>query len=338
MNRSRQAGHNRDRKRGENQEQVTTRGHTDIVKLGCLIAIVLIIAAATHWTSLTARTLSFDDSQYLEGNRLVQNPSLDSTRRFFCEVLKPSTVGGYYQPLAMVSLMVDYACGGRADNLMPFHRTSLCLHLANIALIIILLYLLFGHLWAAVMVGLLFGVHPMTVEPIPWVGERKTLLSAFFALWCLITYVRYTQKRSWVLYSISLAMYALSLLSKPISITTPVLLLLLDYWPMRRLNKQAVLEKIPFFVIGTVSAVITLLSQNIAGGVKLPSEYGPWKIPLIVCHDIIFYLYKIVWPTNLSSHYPFPKPFDLSNPMLLAAVAAFRASWSQPVLLRPPYT
>ena len=147
--------------------------------LVALIIVVCVIVGTAHWPALSAEALSFDDGQYLTENFLVQNPGLASTWRFLSEVLNPSTVNGYYQPLTMISLMIDYAIGGRQDNLLPFHCTSLILHIANTALIIVLLYLLFGYIWVAVGVGLIFGLHPLTVEPIPWVGERKTLLAAF---------------------------------------------------------------------------------------------------------------------------------------------------------------
>lgn len=88
-------------------------------------------------------------------------------------------MAGYYQPLAMISLMTDDAAGGSESNLRPFHITSLALHTANTALIIMLLYMLFGNIWAAAAAGLLFGVHPMTVEPIPWVGEQNVIGGIF---------------------------------------------------------------------------------------------------------------------------------------------------------------
>jgi tetratricopeptide (TPR) repeat protein len=283
---------------------------------------VLVCAAVlfTHWPALSARALSFDDDQYLTENPLVQNPSCSSAWQFLTEVLEPSTVQGYYQPLAMISLMTDYAFGGRADNLKPFHRTSLALHTANTALIIVLLYLLFGQAWIAAAIGLLFGVHPMTVEPIPWVGERKTLLAAFFALWCLILYVRYTRRNSWQLYVGCFAMYVLALASKPTTIPLPVLMLLMDLWPLKRLNKTAVLEKIPLLVIGGVSAIVTYISQSRTAFTALPGQYGPAYVPLVLCHNIVFYLYKIIWPAKLSSHYAFPVPLGLSHPMVLAGV------------------
>jgi Flp pilus assembly protein TadD len=220
----------------------------------------------------------------------------------------------------MISLMLDYAIAGRPDNLRPFHRTSLALHAANTVLVIVLLYMLFGNPWVAAMVGLLFGVHPMTVETIPWIGERKTLLAAFFALWCLIVYVRYARRPNWKLWVICLVLYVLALISKPISTPLPVVMLLLDFWPLGRLSKRAVVEKLPLLAISVVFGAITVLSQGYWGGVEVPTRYPPSRIPLILCHNIIFYLYKIVWPARLSSYYPFPQPLDLSDPMILAGV------------------
>ena len=301
-----------------------------------LIIGVCTVVLAVYWPALSAQALSFDDYDYLTSNMLVQNPGWASAWRFLSEVLKPSTVEGYYQPLAMISLMFDYALGGRENDLMPFHRTSLALHIANTALIIVLLYLLFGQtcgeqtclersrdrrtIWIAAGVGMLFGVHPMTVEPIPWVGERKTLLAAFFALWSLVLYVRYTQKGARKFYFGSFAMYFLALMSKPTSVPLPAVMLLLDYWPLRRFSRHAIAEKLPFFVIGIVSAVITYVSQTLSGFTSMPTKLGLRHATLVLCHNIIFYLYKIIWPVNLSSHYAFPKPMGLSDPMVLAGV------------------
>jgi cytochrome c-type biogenesis protein CcmH/NrfG len=292
-------------------------------RVGLLIGLLIVVCAAvsvTHWPALSANTMLFDDGQYLTKNLLVQNPSWASARRFLTEVLEPSTVWGYYQPLTMISLMADYALGGRVDNLRPFHRTSLALHVANTALVIVLFYLLFGQIWIAAGVGLLFGLHPMTVEAIPWVGERKTLLSAFFALWCLILYVRFTRKSGWKLYIGCMVLYVLSLMSKPTSTPLPVLMLLMDFWPLKRLRWRTILEKLPFFVIGVIFAIITYISQSRTAAVTTPGEYGLRHILLVLCHNIIFYLYKIVWPVNLSAHYGFPQPMGLSNSMVLAGV------------------
>jgi hypothetical protein len=284
-----------------------------------MVAVCVIVGAA-HWPALSAQATSIDDPQYLHENHLVQNPSWRSAKQFLSEVIEPSTVGGYYQPLTMISLMLDYAMGGRPDNLTPFHVTSFCLHVINTALVIVLLYMLFGKVWPAVLAGLLFGVHPLTVESIPWVAERKTLLASFFALWCMIIYVRYTHKSNWKLYAVCMLMYVLALMSKPTTTPLPVLLLLFDFWPLRRPAKRAVIEKVPLFAIAAIFAVITVISQGRAAEVAMPGEYSPIQIPLILCHNIVFYLYKIIWPTELSSHYPFPSPLAVSNPMVLAGI------------------
>ena len=292
----------------------------EVVVLLALLVVVGAIVLAAHGPTLSARALSLDDDQYLTLNRLVQNPSWYSAKRFFTEVLEPSTVRGYYQPLAMVSLMLDVAAGGRVNNLKPFRQTSLCLHIANSLLLVILLYLLFGKPVPAAMAGLLYGVHPTTIESVIWIAERKTLLAAFFALWCLIFYVRFVHRKSWRYAALCLAMYVLSLLSKPAIIGMPVLLLLLDFWPLRRFSKKTVLEKLPMFFIAAVAAVITIISQSKAATVIMPGRFGLVRILFIFCHNIIFYLYTFLWPTNLSWYYPFPKPFDLSHPMVFFGV------------------
>lgn len=286
-----------------------------------LLVVVCGAVLAVHWPALSAKALSFDDEQYFVSNRLVRSPSWSSAKQFLTEVFQPSTVQGYYQPLSMISLMVDYALGGRPENLFAFHRTSLALHMANTALIIVFLYMLFGKVWPAAIVGLLFGLHPMTIEPIPWVGERKTLLAVFFALWCFVLYIRYSRKSGWLALTICVLMYALSLMSKPTVTLLPLLLLLLDYWPLRRLSKKVLIEKVPFFVVGGISVIVTYISQSRSmAGVISPVEHGLKRIVLILCHNVIFYPYKVFWPANVSSHYPFPEPLSISEPMVLAGV------------------
>jgi len=285
-----------------------------------VVALICAAVAATHWPALSAKALVFDDDQYFIDNEVVQNPTWASARQFLTEVLEPSTVTGYYQPLTMISLMLDCAAGATEENLRPFHRTSLAFHVANTVLIIILLYMLFGHFYAAALIGLLFGLHPMTVEPIPWIGERKTLLATFFALWCLIFYVRFARRKNWKLYIASILFFVLALMSKPTTTPMPLLLLLLDYWPLRRLSRKAGLEKIPFLALAVLSGIIAYISQSRTCGATLPTEYGPERIPLTICHNIIFYPYKMLWPVNLSSHYAFPRPLALSDPMVLAGV------------------
>jgi Tfp pilus assembly protein PilF len=296
------------------------RRSRQVLALAALICLVACIVLAVHWPALSAKALSFDDAQYLTKNKLVQNPSWDSARRFLTEVLEPSTVKGYYQPLSMISLMLDVAMGGSADNLRPFHLTSLLLHVANTSLVIVLLYALFGQVWPAAMVGLLFGVHPLTVEPIPWIGERKTLLAAFFGLWSMVIYVWYTRKQNRQLLLACGLTYVLALMAKPTTTPLPLLFLLFDFWPLKRLSRRSAVEKLPLFLVMVVSSLITVISQSQTASAQMPSERNIIQVLLILCHNIIFYPLKIIWPVNLSSHYPIPRPIALSDPMILAGV------------------
>jgi hypothetical protein len=132
--------------------------------LSVLAAGVAIIVLVTHWPVLSAQAFSFDDKDAITENYLIQDPSWTSVGRLFGEILQPSTVRGYYRPLTQISLMLDWAMGGRPENLRAFHRTSLTLHVANTVLVIVILYQLLGRAWIAAMVGLLFSVHPLTVD------------------------------------------------------------------------------------------------------------------------------------------------------------------------------
>lgn len=307
--------------------------------LAISVLIVCVLVAAVHWPALTSAAFSFDDGEYLIGNRLVQNPSRESAWRFLSEVREPSTVHGYYQPLNMISIMLDYAMGGREDNLAPFRRTSLLLHVVNFGLWVVLLHRLFGDPVAAAAAALLAGAHPLTVEPIPWVGERKTLLATLFALISLIAYVRFAQRRSIPSYVASILAYALALLAKPTTTPLPLLMLLLDFWPMRRFPRdgnslaspaesrlprrpwlRAILEKAPYLTIGAVSASITFLSQRATHTAAVPGEY-PWThLPLRMCHDFGFYVRKILWPRDLAIFYPVPEPFGMGNPEVMRGI------------------
>ena len=308
--------------------------------VGVLLIAVAIVVGWVYHPVLGATAIWVDDQQYVTDNPLVLNPSWGAVKQFLSEVQQPSTVMGYYQPLTMISLMLDSATGGGPDRLRPFHRTSLALHIMNTALVIVLLILLFEEPYTAAMVGLLFGVHPLTVEPVSWIADRKTLLATFFALGALIAYVKYTyaraldaaeaskeagrrrlhipSSRSW--YAGTAACYALALLSKPTSTPLPILFLLLDYWPLRRLDRGAILEKVPFFVLGSIATGVTILSQQNTAIIQYPS-YQSWPAVLLaICYNVVFYLWKMVWPGHLFAFYLRPDPMSLQSPMLIAGV------------------
>jgi len=287
--------------------------------IGLSLAVALIVAV-TYYPVLSTRTLWIDDDQYLTDNPLVQKPGWNSIRRFFAEVMNPSTVEGYYHPLAMSSLMMDCWLGGRPDHLRPFHRTALCLHVLNSVLLFSLCYLLFGNPWAAAVAGVLFGIHPMTVEVIPWAGERKTVLASFFALAGLCSYVLYVRGQGPKAYAGTLILYVLALLSKPTTTPLPALMLLLDAWPLRRLNRRAVVEKLPLLAVAAVSSAITVLSHGRTSPLDLPSRNPVLESFYTLTHNLYLYLSRSVWFGQFASPYFYPEPFSIRHPAVLAGV------------------
>lgn len=299
---------------GSSQPAVVAR-----LQLAALVLAVGVTVLVVHWPVLSAGALIFDDNEYLTDNQLVQNPGWASAGRFLGEVLSPSTVKGYYQPLTMISLMLDAAAGGRPDNLEPFHRTSLLLHAANTVLLVVLLNMLLGRPWLAALVGLLFGIHPLGVEPIAWIGERKTLLATFFGLVSVLLYLQHVRRPQWLLYGCSVAVFVLALMSKPTTVPLPLVLLALDVWPLRRLSGRAVVEKLPFFAVAGVFAVITVVSQR---HVELLAVHAlsPGQTALLACHNLLFYPLQMLWPARVAPFHEFPSPVSLSNGLLLGAV------------------
>ena len=295
----------------------TDRNYSFIFLVSLIVAASIVFVV--YRPALDSTTIFFDDDEYLVRNRLVQNPGWLLVKRFFSEVLNPSTVRGYYQPLTMVSLMTDCALGGRPDNLSVFRRTSVFLHVANSILVMVFFYLLFGR-WVGIISGLLFGLHPLNVDSVVWIAERKTLLAGFFSLWSLLFYLLFVQKKKKRFFWISLASYFLAMLSKPTSIMLPVLFLLLDFWPLKRLTLKAFLEKWPFYIVFILGGLVTFISQNRAGPVAMTSSVS--QMVLLFCYDIAFYCLKAVLPINLSAYYPMPPAVSLSHEMFLGGLAA----------------
>lgn len=218
----------------------------------------------------------------------------------------------------MTSLMLDHALGGRPDDPRAFHRTNLALHVVSAALIVLILNRLFGALIPAALAGLAFGLHPLTVEPVAWIGERKTLLATSFALACVLCYLEYCRRKARAWLHAALVLDVLALLSKPTVLMLPFMLLILDYWPLKRLRVGTVAEKWPFMLLSLLFGMISFVSQQGTAGYG-QTDNGPW--PLRAGYLLAFYLGKIAWPADLSCAYPIPGPFTLTNPTVAFGVA-----------------
>ena len=298
-----------------------------------LAAILLVcgIVAAAYRPVLGDQALSLDDDDFVVRNPLVTHPGWSSAGRFFAELLRPSSVPGYAVPLTMTSLMLDWAAGGRPGNLFAFHRTNLALHLACVALVVLILELLSGSLAAAAIAGLLFGLHPLTVEPVAWITERKTLLAACFGFASVLGYLYACRSGSRIARALSLGAYLLALLSKPTVLTLPLLLVVLDLWPLRRPGtrrsrvRRALIEKWPYFVLALAFGAISKLSLDRTLVVPELARPDPSSWAWQIGWTLAFEVSKLAWPGPLATVYEPPRPFALSNPLVLAGVLAVLA-------------
>ncbi len=267
---------------------------------------------------------NYDDGQYITKNPWVQNG-------LHWETIKWAFTSGYasnWHPLTWISHMLDWqlyqaSAGGH-------HLTSILLHSANTMLLFGLLCLMTKAPWRSAFVAAVFAWHPLRVESVAWVAERKDVLCAFFGLLSLIAWVRYVQEskvqssRSRVSYALALLSFALGLMSKPMLVSLPLILLLLDFWPFHRVADNAktswqrcALEKIPFFLLAAISCVITFHFQKSSGAMSMVHEPLPFRLANAI-NSCAGYLGKIFWPHHLAVIYPYPHQL----PTLQVAAAA----------------
>jgi protein O-mannosyl-transferase len=251
---------------------------------------------------------NFDDPVYITYNGHVHHGFTWSAIRW--------AFGSFYaanwHPITWLSHIADCSMFGK--QAWGHHLTNIVFHSANV----VLLFLLFSHatgsIWRSAVVAIFFGVHPLHVESVAWVAERKDVLNAFFSLLTLLAYVHWTtdvDRRSKTWYLVSLLCYALSLGSKAMSVTLPVILLLLDFWPLRRLQsrpaiKRAFVEKIPFAVFALAICVVTMAAQRSGGAIK--ADVPLWVRFANAAVSIARYLGKLFWPHNMIVFYPYVVP------------------------------
>jgi tetratricopeptide (TPR) repeat protein len=217
-----------------------------------------------------------------------------------------------WHPLTTISHMLDCQLYGlRAGG---HHATNVVLHTIAVLLLFRVLWQLTGAIWRSVIVAALFAAHPLHVESVAWISERKDVLSAVFFFLMLGAYVRYARSPSIMRYLLVTVLFAAGLMAKSMLVTAPVVLILLDYWPLNRIRSQQsdvgrqalklVLEKIPLFVLSAGACVITFVLQKRATG-AIPPLPLLWRLENASASYVI-YVWKTLWPTHLAVFYPHP--------------------------------
>jgi protein O-mannosyl-transferase len=313
---------------------VKSSGHDRRVWLVCLILVLGVFAV--YGPVLRHGFTNIDDGLYVADNAHIQN---GLTWDGFIWAFSTGHSSNWH-PLTWLSHMLD--CQLYGPKPAGHHLTNLLFHTLNSLLLFLVLRRMTGALWRSALVAALFAWHPLHVESVAWISERKDVLSTFFGLLTLLAWVRYTEKPSKTGYVLTLLLYALGLMSKPMLVTLPFLLLLLDYWPLNRIydangdRKRGSIaglfwEKLPFFVLALASCVVTYLVQRHGGSVmsmeNLPLGHRLANA-LLAC---VGYLRKMVWPSDLAIFYPLPVSLSavrvLAAAALLALISAVAVVW-----------
>lgn len=279
--------------------------------------------------------VNFDDYDYVKQNPYVSGGiTLSSIKWAFT-----SLYAFNWHPITWLSHMADINMYGL--NPHGHHLTSVIIHILSTFILITFLLRLTGAFWKCLFVGALFGLHPLHVESVAWIAERKDVLSALFWFLTLFLYAEYVLKQRKILYLFALFTYALGLMSKPMLVTLPVILHLLDIWPLDRYNKQRkeqiigyshvniaklIYEKLPFWAFSLLSVIITVYAQQKGGAVADLSKY-----PLLFRLENAFiayikYIGMTFWPVDLTVFYPYPTSIELwqsLSSLLVVTVLSF---------------
>lgn len=264
------------------------------------IFLILIIVFTVFCPSLKNSFVNWDDVNFVTANPIIRSLS-------FANIAKAFSVSilGDYLPVTIISYTLEYQFVKL--NPFPYHLTSLILHLLNCLLVFWLIYIISGgKIPVALLTAILFGIHPLQVESVEWISERKNVLYAFFFLGSMISYLYYLRRNKSVkYYCFSLFLFFMSFLSKSMAITLPLVIFLLDYWFRRKRDKIIFLDKIPYFALSLFFVIIAITSAYRAGIIRHEDHYSLFNLLSVIFYGVVFYLNKIVLPLKLSCCYPF---------------------------------
>jgi len=269
---------------------------------------ILLITYLAFSPSLKNGFTNWDDNEYVATNNLVKSLSGDNIKKIFDT---NNFISFNYHPITILSLAIDYKLSGFDPK--TYHLTSLLFHLANTLLVFWFVFLLSEKkIMVAAVVSILFGIHPMHVESVAWIAERKDVLYVFFFMGSLIVYLKYIQQQGMqkiMLYVLLLLLFLLSILSKAMAIVLPVVLLLIDYYKGRKLDRTLVLEKLPLFALSLLFGLLAVHIQS-KGAIANFAVFTFLQRICFVSYGIVNYVYNVFVPIHLSAFYPYPSLVD----------------------------
>jgi len=296
------------KKRQQPQRMESKKNHGSIKPLIIGNVVIVVIAFIAFSPCLTGDLLSWDDYNYIRDNALIRTLSWDNILHIFN--YKTIVVGNYH-PLTILSYVVEYQLAGL--NPFLYHFDNLILHLFNILLFSRLMWLLTKKNLATLIATALFAIHPMRVESVVWAAERKDVLYTCFFLLSLIFYVWFVLKEhgNKKYYLISIAFFILSILSKGQAVVLPLVLFLVDYWYSKKITLIRILDKLPYLFLSLLSGVLALVAQHSSLTEQRLMVYSFLDRLAIAGFNITAYLFKLIYPFNLSCFYKYPSADDM---------------------------
>jgi Tfp pilus assembly protein PilF len=329
----------------------STPPKTKSAALSAVLGLLLVVGTILLYRSVSSHEfLNYDDRDYVLDNPHVTGGLTWQTARWSLTATEQSN----WHPLTWLSHALDCQLFGLDPGY--HHITNLAIHAVNVLLLFLLLKKATGSPGRSFLVAALFAWHPFNVQSVAWVAERKNLLSTLFLLLTLGAYTWYAQKPRWKRFAIVAGIFVLALASKPMTVTLPFLLLLLDYWPLQRVAgwinvsprlsipqqsiRQLVLEKLPLFALSAASSVITVWAQR-SGGAMRSLQLYPFAVRFAnALHSYAIYIWKTFWPSGFAVYYPLPgtalpvwKPALAALILCAISVIAWRQRKGRPYLL-----
>ncbi|HWC98737.1 MAG TPA: tetratricopeptide repeat protein [Candidatus Sulfopaludibacter sp.] len=266
------------------------------------------------------QTLHYDFVAYDDDYFVYQNPVIQAGLRASGVVWSFGLHYANWHPLTWISYLLDVQLFGTTPG--GFHATNVLLHAGSAVLLFLALLRMTGRMWRCAAIAAVFALHPLHVESVAWISERKDVLSTFVEMAALLLYVRYAERATLKRYLWMLLAFVLSLMAKPMAVTFPVILLLLDYWPLRR---RAFAEKVPLFAASLAASILTVLAQQ-AYGTVATLESIPLSTRIAnAAVAYVVYLKQTFWPANLAVLYPTTAPAPGAGTMAVLLLAAITA-------------
>lgn len=255
---------------------------------------IIVLTCLLYFNSLNNDLTSLDDDRFITNNEDVKSLTGDNIELFFTKQYL-----GHYFPVTILTYALNYSISGL--NPFSYHLFNLIFHLFNIILVFFFIFKLTGKSNGALIVSLLFAIHPMSVESVAWISARSSVLFTFFYLFSVICYIIYVQKgrkNIWLL--MSLCLFLFSLLCKSAAITLPLLLLLIDYYLSGK--SVRIIEKVPYFILSAVFGVAAILSAKAFGSYEYSEKmYSAWDNIFIIFYQTDYYIIKLLFPFHLSA-------------------------------------